>query len=343
MKPIQIQIFSFIIVLGFSVFVSWAVSASVRSTLRQYHAESFPYAQGQVLSGAVRKYTGSKGRVYYRAIFHYRYEVNGQTFESSRYRYDGHPTFGNFNDAEDKLALHPEGSDIPVYYNPANPRDALLSPLVDSQDVAFLFFLIPINFFLFYTVGKLGIEIYQSMRPMPLAGGVKLLNERMVLRIRLPQYQPFTVSVYTALIMSIIAGIGVSIVGEKYTPKTVGGIALAIICIGVGGVYFWLCRKIASGDQDLVIDEATKTMQLPPTYKRRKRLTVLFSDVVEVTLQRVAHQNRSGVTYTYAPTLQLRDGSSQKLTDLKLDRATAFATWLQQKIGLEAAEVAANS
>ena len=96
--------------------------------------------------------------------------------------------------------------------------------------------------------------------------------------------------------------------------------------------------RLNSGIQDLIIDEGSRTIQLPLTFKRRQRPVLPFSDVKAVTLEKISHRGRYGVTYTYAPTFEMQDGSTEKLADLGLNRAELFATWLREKLAVPARE-----
>jgi hypothetical protein len=112
------------------------------------------------------------------------------------------------------------------------------------------------------------------------------------------------------------------------------GLFALIITIGAGAlVYFRHYRRIASGIQDLVIDESARTVELPLTYKRRERRRLAFSDIEAVSVE----HGRYGVT-TYTPMLRLRDGSSERLTDLDRDRVESFVAWLWEKLGRPVAE-----
>ena len=67
-----------------------------------------------------------------------------------------------------------------------------------------------------------------------------------------------------------------------------------------------------------------------------------FNDVTAVTLEKIAHRRRSGVSYRFAPTLQLRDGALQRLTDLSMDRAESFAAWLREKLCVPASKISSD-
>jgi len=64
--------------------------------------------------------------------FAYRYEVNGLSFESTRFRYD--KFFWTSEWAHNLMAAHPVGSQVRVFYNPQNPVDAVLSADMDAND-----------------------------------------------------------------------------------------------------------------------------------------------------------------------------------------------------------------
>jgi hypothetical protein len=220
-----------------------------------------------------------------------------------------------------------------VYYNPANPADAVLSPRVDVQDVSHMLLGSTFLYVALYFLFKFGREIDWRGQVKPVAGGVKIITEGLTTRVRLPNFQPGTLSLGTACILSIIAGLVIPFTCEAF-PVPAGVFAL-IIAIGTGAwVYIRHYRRIASGIWDLVIDESARTVELPVTYKRRERQPLAFSDIKAVGLKHESY----GTSYSYVPTLLLRDGSSQRLTDLDRESAESFVAWLWEKLGRPVAE-----
>jgi hypothetical protein len=154
----------------------------------------------------------------------------------------------------------------------------------------------------------------------------------------LVRYQPGWLGLGTTCVLSLIAGFVIPFAGAS-APIPAGLFAF-IITIGAGALaYYWQHRRIASGIQDLVIAESARTLELPLTRKRRERRLLAFSDIKAVTVEKVAHQGQYGVTFTYAPTLQLRDGSSEPLIDFDRDKAESFAAWLREKLGIQSPEI----
>jgi hypothetical protein len=304
----------------------------IQGVLRQHFAESFPHVQGTVLTSTVRTSRGSKGRIYYHPGISYRYTVNGLEFTGYRYRYDGHP-----NDSASAYAImnsHPPGSAVDVYYNPADTTDAVLSPGVDKLDMMLSFFIAGAILFLWLIPLKSAQQPDLPWTGPAETGGVKVITEMMVTRLRLPRYPPLTVTLVTTgiLMFSPAAVIGLGLLPTP--PWETGEWALAIVFISGAVVYAWQHIDVHSGRRDLVIDEGARTVQFPSTYGRREQVPVSISQVRSVLLDKVRHQRKGGAYYTYMVTLEMADDSQQKLIDLNMARAEALGAWLRQKLGL---------
>lgn len=101
------------------LFGAWQIHLSVRST-------GWPHTTGVVTRAYVSPYGGNP-RGYYQAIVLFRYTVNGTTYESRRIRavelFSNKPT-----ELKRLVDTYPPGSEVTVYYNPADPGYALLLP-----------------------------------------------------------------------------------------------------------------------------------------------------------------------------------------------------------------------
>ncbi len=58
------------------------------------------------------------------------YEVNGRRYRSERLHFGDHVLSSDPGPAEKTAAHYPVGSEVPVFYNPANPVEASLKPAV---------------------------------------------------------------------------------------------------------------------------------------------------------------------------------------------------------------------
>ena len=325
------KVFTVVLLGAVFVFMVWAFDIRGALTLWQQHqAETFPITQGQVLSSRMRVTHGSKGGIHYHISIIYSYVVNGLTHQSVCYRYDGHP--GNAAAVNALVAQHPAGSTIDVYYNPQDPGDSVLSTGVDAQDVYNLFLFTPFCLLFFWVLVNAVQEV--NWGGTPVAGGVKLISEMMVTRVRLPRFQPLMPGLAALGGFSLVAFLLMASGILSGPPLATGAWLLLSALLGGAIAYGWQYQHVHSGRQDLVIDESSRTIQLPLTYKRRTQTPVPFSEIMAVALKKVAHQRKGGVRYTYLVTLKMKDGSSQNLINLNQARAEALAAWLNEKFGL---------
>lgn len=325
------SIFRIVLMSALFAFMFWLFLVRGAEVLgRQHQAESFPATQGEVLSSQTTITHGSKGGVHYHVSISYRYMVAGQAYHGRRYRYDGHP--GNWDEVDAIVAQHPPHSLVDVFYNPQNPADSVLSAGVDAQDVYLLFLTTPLCLVFLWVL--LNAIQNADWGATPLAGGVKLIPEMMVTRVRLPRFQPLLPGLATLAVLSFLAGILMAGSAVSGPPLTTGGCFMAVVLLGGATAYGWQYCKIHSGRQDLVIDESARTIQLPLTYKRRAQTPIAFAKINAVALKKVRHQNKGGVFYTYLVVLKMKDGPAQNLINLNQARAEALAGWLKEKFGL---------
>jgi hypothetical protein len=282
-----------------------------------------------VTATAITTTHGSRSGTHYHAHITYRYFVNGTEYRGGRYRYDGHPTDETSVNAI--IAAHPKDSEIEVYYNPEEPRDTVLSPGVDSGDVGLPLMLLAVMLFMLFPSVPACRQMILGKNPV--AGGVKIISEMIVTRVRLPRYEPAALALATAAALSLLAAILVSTSALR-PPWQAGQWSLGGIALGGVVVYVLLQQKVSSGRQDLVIDEGSRTLQLPLTYKRREQNPLPFTDIRGVLSVPVLHRSRRGTYYTYMVTLERADGTREKLVDLNQERADAFVGWLREKLGV---------
>jgi hypothetical protein len=89
-------------------------------------SQAWPSAPGRVVGSHVEESSGSEGGAVYRAAVRYTYTVGGQEFHNNRRLFGDTVSSGNRRGAERTAARFVAGSAVPVYYNPANPQDAVL-------------------------------------------------------------------------------------------------------------------------------------------------------------------------------------------------------------------------
>ena len=306
------------------------------SIVHQVRAEKFPSTAGQVVSSQVTRHRGSKGGTSYGVKIGYQYVVDDRTFQAGRYRY-GQVSSSNRSWAQATVARFPPGSQTRVFYNPANPSDALLSPGIDGSDLFFLLILTPFNGVMFALWSGVFLWIRQKYF-QPEAGGAKIIEEPAVVRVRLPSWTPG----YSALVaLGIAAFVAMFVIALGYGGQASMNVMQTVWLLTVGtagGAYAWRWARIRTGNEDLILDQARGTIDLPMTLGRKSRITVAVSDIESVGVQRIQHRGRRGSgTPTYAPTIYLRASPAQHIKLVEWydsSRAESLAAWLRAQLNL---------
>lgn len=319
--------FLFIFALFWSTIVLFIDVAMVGESYKQFAAGNYPHVDGTMTRSEFTHRSSKSADI----AIAYRFEVNGKTYEGDKLRL-GTRVSGDPEET-DAVNAHPVGSAVQVFYNPANPQESLLSPGLRGSDFFFTLFLAPFNMVML----GLWVGIGGWLRDRffhPAAGGVKILPDGMVTRIRLPQLSALGWGIATAGGLGFISVFIVGFATRMQPPLAAILPAAGLVYFGGIAVYFWQRQKINSGIDDLILNEPSRTLELPLTFGRKERLNVRFSDIQSLAVEKVAHHSDKGTSYTYAPTLYLQDAAAQKLADWSDERkANEFADWLRPQLG----------
>lgn len=126
--------------LTFDAFIGWAL-------YHQTRALAFATTEGTVTRSAVRTEPDGDGGDSYLPDVGYEYEVGGRRYTGSRYCY---AEVGTNSKAWHKVAAaRPPGARVTVWYNPADPGEAILHPGPTGTHLALLWFLTPFNVVMF--------------------------------------------------------------------------------------------------------------------------------------------------------------------------------------------------
>ncbi|MCU0514995.1 MAG: DUF3592 domain-containing protein [Anaerolineae bacterium] len=103
-----------------------------RGRRRAQATQTWASAGGRILSAQIEMKRGQRGYTPYPAIV-YEYAVDGRTYHSTRI--NAGLTMGGTFIAQQTLDRYPPGSPVTVYYNPANPAEAVLEQNAPSAGV----------------------------------------------------------------------------------------------------------------------------------------------------------------------------------------------------------------
>ena len=87
--------------------------------------QTWPSTEGTVYATNIRKYN-DEGTIRFAPEVDYQYKVGGQAHQSSVIRAEVFISFLDENEARQFLESYAVGSNVRVFYDPANPRQAVL-------------------------------------------------------------------------------------------------------------------------------------------------------------------------------------------------------------------------
>ncbi|GIW79159.1 MAG: hypothetical protein KatS3mg105_0966 [Gemmatales bacterium] len=113
------------IVLSLSAYLTYG---SVASYQEQRRAQAtFKPVSAVVLTSRVRRIPGDEGSDTFRPEVKYRYEVDGQRYESDRFAFFA-KGYSDYLEAKRVADRYPVGSTVTAYYDPSDPAKAVLDP-----------------------------------------------------------------------------------------------------------------------------------------------------------------------------------------------------------------------
>ena len=144
----------------------------VVSAWRQIQAQGYPSVVGAITHSEVDAHHDGDGTTY-SADVKYVYTVDGREHRGDRYRY-GEMASSDRN-AHRIVASLPVGKEVPVYYEPADPADAVLKTGIEGSDLFMALFMTPFNIVMLGGWCVLGCGVYVRLLKPP-AGGAKVVH-----------------------------------------------------------------------------------------------------------------------------------------------------------------------
>ena len=165
----------FIVVIGFGLcfaaFGSLFVWLFILSPwLRSQEAASWSEVPAVVLSSEIAVNRSGDGGPTYRPNIVYRYEFDGEPFESNVYGPAGHVSTSDRSAAFEAVKRHPPGEDVSAYINPADPADAMLNRDWSLGLEAFVL-VFPMAGLIVAAVGVIGLLLHRRGKEEPTPWG----------------------------------------------------------------------------------------------------------------------------------------------------------------------------
>lgn len=115
---------------GLFFFLGW------RAKSRNTAALNWPSVDGEIVRSEVQSKwtTDGQGQAVYRhrPIIAYAYSVGGQAYSGKRIDFYGNPGYTEAK-ARALCDKFPSGARVPIYYNPSNPKDAVLERITPKS------------------------------------------------------------------------------------------------------------------------------------------------------------------------------------------------------------------
>jgi hypothetical protein len=96
----------------------------VYTRVQSLRSRSWPVVTGVITESRLDSRRNRDGQWSHTARIHYRYDVNGKTYNSDTISY----AKGLFDGASVQVSRYPQGSAVGVHYDPKDPRSAVLDP-----------------------------------------------------------------------------------------------------------------------------------------------------------------------------------------------------------------------
>lgn len=121
-SPLLNRIFSIILLLAGSAVLVITYLLQTEATASQ----SWPSTDGEVVASFVEEYRDSEQELSYKPRVQYIYTVGGQLYKSQKVKIGLEQSYGFYNNANKELADYPLNATVTVYYDPAEPTNAVL-------------------------------------------------------------------------------------------------------------------------------------------------------------------------------------------------------------------------
>ena len=131
--------FFFLLFLGLGIFLIYRTQQSKK---KAQVSQNWPSTPGQITDSHVSRSqsTDSDGdtSTSYSARVAYTYQVGGQAYSGQNIAFGFNPSYSNESKAQAAAARYPVGSQVPVYYDPSKPSDAVLERQASGSNVGMI-------------------------------------------------------------------------------------------------------------------------------------------------------------------------------------------------------------
>jgi hypothetical protein len=315
-----------LLLIPLSIVMFWYSGQRIQELARQVQSARHSSVPGTIIHSRVFTQKGSKGAISHHFVVQYVYEVDGRRYAGKRVRHLMD------NDSQERatalLERFPVQAQVPVFYRPDDPSDALLLPGVRGADLLSLMLLGAFQAFALAAGWALVVQRRRATTVVP------AFERDGRTHVTLTEVSPAMVGLFTLGGGLILGHISWS---RGYTPSVTTALGLWAAALGLGvAVTLGLRMLLRSGRFDLILDERTGRLSMPATFGREQRLHVPCGQVVAVVQDDIPGNKRR----LYRLTLELstpRAGLRREVIAHweSQARAQALRQWLEERLKLE--------
>ena len=302
--------------------------------LMQYmRSMKYSTAIGKVTHGEVIDKSSDDSRRY-APRFKYEYEIDGQNFIGTRYRYINE----SFDKAEDAAAIVkqlPVGSQVLVFYDPHAKNDSVLKRDINEQEVLILLVIIPVNVVPLAVWAALARRLRERERGRE-TGGLPVRRSGDEVRVQIMGYSPCTYGAIATSCAALLAAVLGGALGREAPTGWAIPCTVVLMTLAVGGyAIFHQREKQKSGIYDLIINKSTQRVKFPDCARQFKRVSLPLSAIAAVRVE--LHDEDCSETETRYRNVVLLKNPSQAVVIcrwLSESEASQFADWLKEELGV---------
>ncbi len=297
---------------------------------RQLRSMGYPSVLGTITHSSVAVSRDSDGDPTYQFSVRYVYRVEGRRYEGTQARYSAWRTASQ-SFVEELAARFPEKSTVPVYYRPEAPEDAVLIAGLQSTELMVMLVMMPFAFVVgggWYALGRRRSKA-EGLHPVVRDG-----RTHVTLRDTFPFVRALVTSGGCAVLLAIILALG-----WNSNPPVQAMLAAWVLMVASGVIAWQLTRvRQARGRYDLILDEPSRRLLLPPGPERKQPLELAWKHIAAVKCVPHTFEDPDGdKVLVWRPVLELtrsRGGHSEVLTQWSDQaRAEALTDWLRSRLG----------
>lgn len=255
--------------------------------VKQYRTLEFLETKGTITQSKVEIDYDDEGDSY-KPSFQFEYIVDGQHRTGKTYKYS--ELSWKKNSAKKVVKSLPVGKEVPIYYHPRFPEQAVLKKGIDAQDFLPILFLVPFDcIVVFGLYAFLKIKFSHLLRTGEnRVQDLPIGKETREIHIKVGYHDPIAVALVALLVVSFFNVFGIGFLYNDMIDCSGFGLIMAVFVAAMLGGFCWAKHRNASDRFDLTVDHDAQELILPKLPGKTSRSIVPFDAVQKIEPKKIA-------------------------------------------------------